>query len=248
MDLDALADQLRAGQPIRWQRLVDDHWPDLDCRGAHFFACEFERVQFTDSIFADARFAACRFNSCRFSHADFSAAEFETCSFHADNKGSSFAFCNLQRAVFAGCALSLAQFDRTEMFGVEMQECNLTGAKFMKADFSRALSRKKTETRASFANCKMDFADLSDVKLPGCSLVGSRLREADLSNADLTDADLTDCDLFQAVLDGARLSGAQLHGAEVSGLNLTRLADFAGLQISEDQMFRLLDAMGVEVH
>jgi hypothetical protein len=31
------------------------------------------------------------------------------------------------------------------------------------------------------------------------------------------------------------------------GLNLTTLADFAGLKICDDQMFRLLDAMGVSV-
>jgi fluoroquinolone resistance protein len=33
----------------------------------------------------------------------------------------------------------------------------------------------------------------------------------------------------------------------VSGLNLTTLADFAGLKVSDDQMFALLDAMGVTV-
>ena len=83
--------------------------------------------------------------------------------------------------------------------------------------------------------------------MPTCGLAGSRLREADLSGADLTDADPANCDLFQAILDGAKLSGADLTGAEISGLNLTRLADFAGLTISDDQTFRLLDAMGVMV-
>ncbi len=43
------------------------------------------------------------------------------------------------------------------------------------------------------------------------------------------------------------LSGADLRGAEVSGLNLTVLADFAGLRIGDEQMFRLFDAMGVSV-
>jgi fluoroquinolone resistance protein len=128
-----------------------------------------------------------------------------------------------------------------------MRECNLTGARFSTADFSRALSRKKIETRASFQGCKLDIADLSGVKLPGCSLASCRLREADLSNADLTDADLTDSDLFQAILDGARLTGADLRGAEVSGVNLMSLGDFAGVKISDDQMFRLLEAMAVEV-
>ena len=188
------------------------------------------------------------FVSCRFSHAELSGAQFEDCRFTSDGaKGCSFAFSNLQRTLFSRCDLSQAVFDRTDLFAVEMRDCNLTGTRFDTVDFSRALSRKKIETRASFHNCKLDIADLSGVKLPGCSLAGCRLREADLSNADLTDADLSDSDLFQAILDGAKLGGADLSGAEVSGVNLTSLAEFAGVKISDDQMFRLLDAMGVNV-
>ena len=111
----------------------------------------------------------------------------------------------------------VASFESTEMFAVEMHECNLTGARFNKVDFSRALSRKQIETRASFHHCKMDLADLAETKLPRCSLSGSRLREADLSSADLTDADLTDGDPFQTNLYSATLTGADLTGAEVSG-------------------------------
>ena len=248
MNIDALTREIGAGKPVRSLQMADDRWPELDCAGASFADCAFEQVQFSNPILADARFTNCRFVSCRFSHAELPGAHFEGCGFAGeDSKRCSFAFSDLQRAVFAACDLSLAIFDRTELFAIEMRECNLTGAKFTKVDFSRALSRKKIETRASFHACKMDLVDLSEAKLPGCSLAGSRLREADLSGADLTDAELTDCDLFQAILDGAKLSGADLTGAEVSGLNLTTLADFAGLRISDDQMFRLLDAMGVSV-
>jgi fluoroquinolone resistance protein len=248
MNIDALAREISAGKLVRSLQMADDCWPDLDCQGASFADCVFERVQFSNPVLADARFTNCRFVSCRFSHAELAGAHFEGCRFTGeDTKGCSFAFSDLQRAVFGACDLSLAVFDRTELFAVEMRECNLTGAKFTKVDFSRALSRKQIETQASFQACKMDFADLCESKLPGCSLAGSRLRETDLSGADLTDADLTDCDLFQAILDGAKLSGADLTGAEVSGLCLTTLADFAGLRISDDQMFRLLDAIGVSV-
>jgi fluoroquinolone resistance protein len=248
MNIDALTREVGDGKPIRALRMADDRWPELDCAGAFFADCVFEQVQFSNPILDDARFTNCRFVSCRLSHAELSGARFEGCGFAGeDTKGCSFAFSDLQRAVFAACDLSLAIFDRTELFAIEMRECNLTGAKFNKVDFSRALSRKKIETRASFHACRMDFVDLSEAKLPGCSLAGSRLREADLSGADLTDAELMTCDLFQAILDGAKLSGADLTGAEVSGLNLTTLADFAALRVSDDQMFRLLDAMGVSV-
>lgn len=252
MSVDALARQisrdLSAGGPVRLLRMADDRWPELDCEGASFVGCEFERVQFSNSILADARFTDCRFLSCRFAHAELAGAAFENCVFTGEaGKGCSFAFSDLKRAAFKACDLSLSIFERTELFAVEMRDCNLTGVKFTKVDFSRALSRKRIETRAGFLACRMDLVELSEAKLPGCSLAGSRMREADLSSADLTDADLSNCDLFQAILDGAKLSGADLGGAEVSGLNLTTLADFAGLRIGDEQMFRLLDAMGVSV-
>jgi fluoroquinolone resistance protein len=248
MNIDAISRDIAARNPVRSLRMAEDRWPELDCQGASFADCVFKRVQFSNSVLADARFVNCRFVSCRFAHAELAGVEFESCGFTAeDGKGCSFAFSDFKRAVFRACDLSLAVFERTELFAVEMRDCNLTGVKFIKVDFSRALSRKQIETRASFLACRMDLVDLSESKLPGCSLAGSRLREADLSGADLTDADLSDCDLFQAIVDGAKLSGADLTGAEVSGLNLTTLAGFAGLRINDEQMFRLLDAMGVSV-
>jgi fluoroquinolone resistance protein len=52
----------------------------------------------------------------------------------------------------------------------------------------------------------------------------------------------------QAVIDGAGLAGADLRRAEVSGLDLRRFASYHDVKITADQQFRLLDAMGVDVH
>ena len=38
-----------------------------------------------------------------------------------------------------------------------------------------------------------------------------------------------------------------LTGAEVSGLNLLTLADFKGVRVTDERVFRLLVAMGVDV-
>ena len=248
MNIDELARRIATAKPITSLNVRDDSWPEVDCDGAVFTDCVFEAVQFSYPSFVDARFSNCRFVSCRLSHAALKDAVFETCQFTDDGgKGCTFAFSDLQRVRFSGCDLALATFERTEMFAVEMHECNLTGARFNKVDFSRALSRKQIETRASFHNCKMDLADLAETKLPTCSLAGSRLREADLSSADLTDADLTNCDLFQANLHGATLAGADLAGAEVSGLNLLTPVDFKGVRVTDEQVYQLLDAMGVDV-
>ena len=159
MTFDALVRMLSDRKPVKSLRLADDRWPELDCEGASFADCVFERVQFSDPMLVDASFANCRFVSCRFSHAELQGARFEGCDFTGeDRKGCSFAFGSLQRAAFATCNLSLSVFDRTELFGIEMRDCNLTGARFTKVDFSRALSRKQIETRARFQDCKMDLA------------------------------------------------------------------------------------------
>jgi len=114
MNIDTLAREIAAGKPVRSLHLTGDHWPELDCQGASFLDCVFERVQFSEAEFAEARFSNCRFISSRFAHAELPGARFEGCSFTSeDRKGCSFAFSNLQRAMFAACDLSLAAFDRT---------------------------------------------------------------------------------------------------------------------------------------
>ena len=123
MNIDALAQRIAAAEPIRSLQISDDRWPELDCEGAAFIDCAFEQMQFSNPLLVEARFTNCRFVSCRFSHAELSGAQFEDCRFTGDGaKGCSFAFSNLQRAMFAACDLSLAAFDRTELFAIEMRE------------------------------------------------------------------------------------------------------------------------------
>jgi hypothetical protein len=49
-------------------------------------------------------------------------------------------------------------------------------------------------------------------------------------------------------LTDAKLAGADLRGAEVSGLNVLTLATREGLKITADQQYRLLTAIGIDVH
>jgi fluoroquinolone resistance protein len=129
-----------------------------------------------------------------------------------------------------------------------MDQCNLRGTRFEKADFSHAFSRKLVRTRGTFRNCNLELADLAETRLADCDFSGSRLREADFTSADLTDASLRDCDLFQAVLTGAKLDGADLRGAEISGLKLQHLASFGRMKINQSQQDILLDGIGIDVH
>ncbi len=231
--------------------LGDVAWADLDGEGARFSRCSFAGVHATNALLSGASFTGCHFSGARFSHAELNEAVFEECQFTSrDDKavGCSFAFSNLRDARFVKCDLSLCTFDRSGLFSVVMDQCVLRGARFAKADFSHAYSRKLVTTRATFRHCNFELADLSEARLPGCDFTACRFREADLGAADLTDAVLRDCDLFQAIVTGTKLEGADLRGAEISGLNLLEVASFARIKIDQGQQHALLSAMGVDVH
>jgi fluoroquinolone resistance protein len=250
MDAVQLKAELAKG-PIEDAQLKDIAWTDLDCEAAQFRRCSFAGAQFTNTVFSGARFVGCRFVGARFSHAELAEAAFEDCRFatrDTDAAGCSFAFSNVRDARFRTCDLSLCQFDRSDLFGIEMDQCILRGARFNKVDFSHAYSRKLVTTRAIFRACNFELADLSEAQLPGCDLTSCRFREADLSGADLTDTVLRDGDLFQAILTRTKLEGADLRGAEISGVNLLDLASFARMKIDQNQQHLLLAAIGIDVH
>lgn len=162
--------------------------------------------------------------------------------------GCAFVFSDLRRTRFLNCDLSFCEIERSDLFSVEMVQCNLRGARFHKADFSRAFGRKIVVTRATFRACNLELADLTEARLAECEFNESRFREADLTSADLSDAVLRDCDLFRAELAGAKLEGADLRGAEISGLNLMTLASFARMKITQSQQHVLLLGMGLDVY
>jgi len=151
-------------------------------------------------------------------------------------------------ATRSSSAAAFADIDRTSAYAVGFETCNLRGARFHRADFSRAFGAKVVRTAASFAGCNLELADLSDAQLSGCDLSGVSFREADLTGANLEGADLTRSDLFQALTAGANLKEADLRGAHVSGLNLAPLAHYEGLKITLDQQQALLTALGLDVH
>ncbi|MEO8113191.1 MAG: pentapeptide repeat-containing protein [Phenylobacterium sp.] len=212
--------------------------------------CTLTDVQLSAVLMQGAKFTGCRFVRCRFAHADLRDTHFTRCSFaDADGHvGVAVAFSRLDEARFEACDLAFADISRSSLYAVGFQACNLLGARFHRADFSRAFGAKVVRTAASFAGCNCGLADLSDAGLPGCDLSGANFREADLTGADLAGADLTGCDLFQALTAGAKLAGADLRGAQLSGLDLRALASSDGMKVTLSQQQALLTAMGLDVY
>lgn len=229
--------------------LSAEDWRTHDCEEAQFDGCTFTDVSFLEIAARGASFTKCTFLRCRFASADLRETTFEDCVF-ADKEahtGPTFFVTDLSRATFTRSDLSFAAFERTEMQGLTLSHCNLRGARFFRADFTRAVSRKVIRAAASMTDCNFHLADLTGINLSGADLQRSAFREADLTNADLEEADLREADLFGAILAGAKLAGADVRGGEVSGIDLGALASFAGLKITVQQQYALLSAMGLDV-
>lgn len=232
------------------ETLADTDWTDLDLSDEVLAEATIADAQFQGTSFQCARFKAVRFVRCRFAHADLREAVFEDCHFADDvgHTGPQFAFSRLDETRFSRCDLSFARFDRSSAYAVEFDTCNLRGAVFQRADFSRAFGKNVVRAAAAFKACNLELADLSEARLPDCELAGSNLREAVLVDADLEGCDLRGCDLFQTLTAGAKLARADLRGAEVSGLNLLELTSYDGLKVDADQQYRLLTALGLDVY
>jgi len=229
--------------------LSDHDFADADLAGAVLTDCVMRDVQFTGTCLQDARLTRCRLIRCRFANADLRDAIFDNCSFIDDegHVGAQFAFSRIEQTRFNRCDLSFAKFDRSTLFGVEIEACNLRGAVFDKADFSRTFGRTLVKTAATMRSCNFEFADLNGVRMPDCDLSGSSFREAVLFDANLEGADLRGSDLVLALTAGARLARADVRGAELAGLNLRELASLEGMIVSADQQPHLLAAMGLDV-
>jgi fluoroquinolone resistance protein len=242
--------KLAPGARIEGEILSDPDWAEADLADLVLIGCTIKDAAFANTCLQAARFQRCRLIRCRFPHTDLREASFEDCILTdpASQQGPAFAFTRLEEARLTRCDLTHARFEGAEMHAVRMEDCNLMGARFSRASFARSFGRSVVKVEAALIGCNLELADLSQARLPGCDLRRTRLRETDLSGADLEGADLTGADLFQAIVDEARLAGADLRGAEVSGLDLRRLATYQDLKITADQQFRLLEAMGIDVH
>jgi fluoroquinolone resistance protein len=245
-----MAIELKPGATFADLDLSNADFIDADLTDAVFEGCTLRDGHVQGAVLQGARFVGCRLIRCRFTHADLREVVFQECSFADDDGhvGAVFAFCRLEEARLRKCDMSFARFERSSLWGVEMEACNLRGSAFPRADFSRSFGRNVVQWAGAIKGCNLELADLTQLRLPKGDLNRCNLREAVLVDADLEGADLRECDLFQALTVGARLAGADLRGAEVSGLNLTELATLQGMKITLDQQYRLLNAMGVDVH
>jgi len=238
-----------AGKLTQGLNLSSFDWADADLTDAAFQDCEVSGVNFLNTVLDGATFVRCRLTNCRFSHVEAREISFSGCTLTdaASHKGLAICFSRLEQAKFEACDLSFSSWERSDLYGLDMVDCNMRGSKFYKTDFSKAFGRKPVRTSATFKRCNFHLAELCELDLSGCDFEESLFREADLSASNLEGANLTGADLFGAVHVGAKLANADLRRAEISGLDLDVLGSRIGMRITADQQHALLATLGIDV-
>lgn len=229
------------------QFAADLTFDDIDLTESRFERCLFQVPALRSADFSSAAFTDCKFESARFANCKFAKARLQGCVLFdaGKKKGCTFAFCDLQGAEVRKSNFATASFDRCDLYNLSALECSFRGAQFHQSTFTKAISRRSVLTKAVFDKCNMSFSDLGG--LSQCEFLSCKFSEASFIDADLSHATMLACELDRIAWDRARLSKADLRGSNLSGLNLTVVADYAGLQISESEQTEVLKQLGIDV-
>ncbi|EEA93409.1 pentapeptide repeat-containing protein [Pseudovibrio sp. JE062] len=241
---------LQSGKPIEDAELDASWLEGKDLREVAFHNCSFEPgsdfngIDFRESRWKDTQFPACTFKSC-----DLRDAKFENCSFYyADTRaGGCFRHADLSNVEFHNCDLRLTTFPYSQMFCITFQNSRLTGASLEGCDFGKVAGKRALKTRATFTDCQLNYATLSDLDLEECIMTDCDLTSSNLTNTNLTNADLKRTTLSDAETDDLDLTYADLRGANLGAMFLTSLRGYRGMMISANQQHLLLQGLGIKV-
>jgi len=103
--------------------------------------------------------------------------------------------------------LSLANLERADLAGANLQHANLEVARLVDADL-----RDAHLEGARLLGAWLDGADLRKAHVEGADLFGAYLSHADLRGADLRGASLERVNMVNTKLSGTDLSGARIYG------------------------------------
>jgi uncharacterized protein YjbI with pentapeptide repeats len=155
------------------------------------------------------------FSGVDLAEADFSGQSLECADFsEADLFVANFKDAQLAGAVFTGAFLRRASFEGADLRDADFGEANLAGTRFVEADLRGA---HLCGGSVSDETAARDFtgADLGDLRLDGCDLIGG----GSFVGASFNDADLAGVTLIFETVDGASFEGADLEGAVFLGVD-----------------------------
>ncbi len=127
---------------------------------------------------------------------------------------------DLTGAVLYEAVLEEAALSGIKLNGADLRRVNLRGADLKKAYFKKAIMNEADLWLADLSHSNLNMADLTKANLIKADLTKAQLCKAKLFGANLKGANFTGADLTGADLTNANLLGANLKGANLTGCNL----------------------------
>lgn len=228
------------------QVFYDLQWMGQSKQELKLVDCEFHHCDFSNTALDFMQASGCTFYECNFKNSGLKEAVFEKCRF-LDPKaqiGCYFYGADLVNSQFINCDISLADFERADMFGIEISNSKAQGCSFKQANFASLVSRKKLFCSAHLTDSHFRYADFEGCQLASCNLSGSAFVNANFFQTNLEKSQLINADLTGIQFERLALAGADLRNAQLEGLDI-RKVDLQGAKISDWQQSVLLESLGI---
>ncbi len=224
----------------------DLNWSNLRKDELVLINCEFHHCDFNGASLAYIQAKGCTFQECNFKDTSLKEAVFETCSFFDsdEQKGCYFYAAELVNSRFFQCDLSLANFERADVFGIEISSSKAQGCSFKQANFTNVVSRRKSFSSAFLTDSNFRYADFENCQLISCDLNGSSFINANFFQANLEKCQLINADLTGIQFERLALAGADLRNAQLDNLDIRKI-DLQGAKINDWQQSVLLESLGI---
>lgn len=220
------------------------HFEGDDLEEFHIGEVEFRACRFSGGRFDFATFRASKFIGCVFDHCSFKEATFRDCQFAEGETETQWRYCDLTKAEFVACNLSLNRLIGCEAYLSSFSECAAPGLK-MDANAQRQVRSQVIPGGLRFQRCKLQYAEFApgdlqesvfeSCDLRDCSFAGTRLNRASFRGSSLNNIDFS-----AAVLDHADLSHASF-----DELDFQAMASFHALSVTRDQHEAIVASFGL---
>ncbi|WP_137132364.1 pentapeptide repeat-containing protein [Rhizobium sp. FY34] len=234
-----LADAINLAAPVSDRRFDGEDMEDFHIGEVEFRSCRFSNCNFNQATIRSTKFINCSFDHCTFKEATFS-----DCLFCEGETATTWRYCDLSKAEFHKCNLSLNTMTGCDAYLLAMTECSAAGIK-LDLNTQRKIRTQVMVGGVRFLKCKLQYADFAPADYQESLFESSDLRDATLAGCNLRDVSFRGSSLNNIDLSGATLDHANLSHATFDQLDLAGMASFHAATVTRDQHEALLSSLGL---